>query len=72
MGRFYRGGPVMMSALSGIDIALWDIRVRRSDRQSATDLQGKELGVPVWSLLGGLVRNKCKVYVSDLPRCKQH
>jgi L-alanine-DL-glutamate epimerase-like enolase superfamily enzyme len=51
-GGFYRGGPVLMSALSGIDIALWD-------------LKGKILGVPVWSLLGGKVREKLKVYVCD-------
>jgi galactonate dehydratase len=37
---FYRAGPVMGSAISGIDQALWDIR-------------GKALGVPVWKLLGG-------------------
>jgi galactonate dehydratase len=37
---FYRGGPVLMSALSGLDQALWDIK-------------GKTLGVPVWQLLGG-------------------
>ncbi|KAH7928609.1 enolase C-terminal domain-like protein [Leucogyrophana mollusca] len=48
-GRFYRGGPVLMSALSGLDIALWDIK-------------GKKLGVPVWQLLGGKVRNRVKVY----------
>ncbi|KAJ7690232.1 enolase C-terminal domain-like protein [Mycena rosella] len=47
--RFYRGGPVLMSAISGLDIALWDIK-------------GKALGVPVWQLLGGKVRNRCKVY----------
>ncbi|KAJ7088133.1 enolase C-terminal domain-like protein [Mycena epipterygia] len=47
--RFYRGGPVLMSAISGLDIALWDIK-------------GKTLGVPVWQLLGGKVRNRCKVY----------
>ncbi|KIL64099.1 hypothetical protein M378DRAFT_24716 [Amanita muscaria Koide BX008] len=47
--RFYRGGPVLMSALSGLDIALWDIK-------------GKKLGVPVWQLLGGKVRDKVKVY----------
>jgi galactonate dehydratase len=39
---FYRGGPVMMSAISGIDHALWDIR-------------GKILGLPVYKLLGGPV-----------------
>ncbi|GAW03519.1 enolase C-terminal domain-like protein [Lentinula edodes] len=49
MGRFYRGGPVLMSALSGLDIALWDIK-------------GKKLGVPVWHLLGGKVRDRIKVY----------
>ncbi|KDQ31976.1 hypothetical protein PLEOSDRAFT_48944 [Pleurotus ostreatus PC15] len=47
--RFYRGGPVLMSALSGLDIALWDIK-------------GKKLGVPVWQLLGGKVRDRVKVY----------
>lgn len=46
---FYRGGPIMMSAISGIDQALWDIK-------------GKYLGVPVHQLLGGSVRNKIKVY----------
>lgn len=49
-GGFYRGGPILMSAISGIEQALWDIR-------------GKELGVPVYSLLGGRVRDKMKVYV---------
>jgi galactonate dehydratase len=48
-GGFYRGGPVLMSAISGIDQALWDIK-------------GKWLGVPVYELLGGAVRNKMKVY----------
>jgi len=46
---FYRGGEVLMSAIAGIDIALWD-------------LKGKRLGVPVWSLLGGLVRDRVQVY----------
>lgn len=48
-GGFYRGGPVLMSALSGIDQALWDIK-------------GKALGVPVYELLGGAVRDKMKMY----------
>lgn len=39
-GGFYRGGPVLMSALSGIDHALWDIK-------------GKSLSVPIYELLGG-------------------
>ncbi|KAF2164618.1 hypothetical protein M409DRAFT_67752 [Zasmidium cellare ATCC 36951] len=46
---FYRGGPVFMSALSGIDIALWDLKARR-------------LNVPLYELLGGLVRQKAQVY----------
>lgn len=46
---FYRGGPILMSAIAGIDQALWDIK-------------GKTLGVPVWQLLGGLVRDKIKAY----------
>ncbi|EIN08310.1 enolase C-terminal domain-like protein [Punctularia strigosozonata HHB-11173 SS5] len=47
--RFYRGGPVLMSALSGLDIALWDIK-------------GRKLSVPVWQLLGGKVRDRARVY----------
>ncbi|KAF4630941.1 hypothetical protein G7Y89_g7192 [Cudoniella acicularis] len=46
---FYRGGPVFMSALAGIDIALWDLKARR-------------LGVPIYQLLGGKLRDKIKVY----------
>ncbi len=48
-GGFYRGGPVLMSALSGLDQALWD-------------LKGRRLGVPVWQLLGGKVRDRVAVY----------
>lgn len=46
---FYRGGGVIMSAISGIDQALWDIK-------------GKKLGVPVYELLGGACRDKMRVY----------
>ena len=47
---FFRGGSVVMSALSGIDQALWDIA-------------GKHYGVPVYKLLGGgAVRDKVRVY----------
>jgi galactonate dehydratase len=46
---FYRGGPILTSALSGIDQALWDIK-------------GKALGVPVYELLGGPTRDKIRVY----------
>lgn len=48
-GAFYRGGPVLTSALSGIEQALWDIT-------------GKWLGVPVHQLLGGAVRDRVRVY----------
>jgi galactonate dehydratase len=46
---FWRLGVVGMSAVSGIEIALWDIL-------------GKDLGVPVWRLLGGKTRERVKVY----------
>lgn len=46
---FYRGGPILTSALSGIDQALWDIK-------------GKALGIPVYELLGGPMRDRVRVY----------
>jgi galactonate dehydratase len=48
-GGFYRGGPILMSAIAGIDQALWDIK-------------GKDLGRPVYDLLGGTCRDKMKTY----------
>lgn len=48
-GGFYRGGPVLMSALSGLDQALWD-------------LKGKAAGLPAWQMLGGKVRDKIRAY----------
>lgn len=48
-GGFYRGGPVLMSAIAGIDQALWDIK-------------GKFFGVPVHELLGGKCRDAIDVY----------
>ena len=48
-GGFYRGGPVLTSAISGIEQALWDIK-------------GRALGVPVHELLGGAAREKVRVY----------
>lgn len=46
---FYRGGGVLMSAISGIDQALWDIK-------------GKVFGVPAYELMGGACRDKMRVY----------
>ncbi len=46
---FYRGGPILMSAIAGIDQALWD-------------LKGRDLGVPVHQLLGGRVRDRMRMY----------
>jgi len=48
-GHFFEGGVVGMSALSGIDQALWDIKA-------------KHLGVPCWQLLGGAVRRSLRMY----------
>src|SRR3954453_4182755 len=48
-GGFYRGGPVLSSAVAGIDQALWDIA-------------GKAYGVPVYQLLGGPVRDRVRMY----------
>jgi len=48
-GGFYRGGPVLMSAIAGIDQALWDIK-------------GKAAGLPVHQLLGGPCRDRIRVY----------
>ena len=48
-GGFYRGGAVLMSALAGLEQALWD-------------LKGRALGLPVWEMLGGRVRDKVRAY----------
>lgn len=48
-GSFYRGGPILASAVSGLDQALWDIA-------------GKRYGAPVHQLLGGPVRDRIRVY----------
>lgn len=48
-GGFYRGGGILMSAISGIDQALWDIK-------------GKFYNAPIYDLMGGLCREDIKVY----------
>ena len=48
---YWRGGPVLMSALSAVEMALWDIL-------------GKHLQVPVWQLLGGKANEKVRIYVN--------
>ena len=48
-GGFYRGGPVLMSALSGLDQARWD-------------LKGKALGLAAWEMLGGKLRDRVRAY----------
>lgn len=48
---YWRGGPVLMSAISAVEMALWDIK-------------GKTLGVPVYELLGGKVRDSVNCYAN--------
>lgn len=48
---YWRGGPVLMSALSAVEMALWDIL-------------GKHLNVPVYQLLGGKINDKVRIYVN--------
>ena len=48
-GGFYRGGAVLMSAIAGLDQALWD-------------LNGKLNGLPAWRMLGGKVRDRIRAY----------
>ena len=48
-GGFYRGGPILLSAISGIEQALWDIK-------------GKYYNMPVYEMLGGVCRHKIRMY----------
>jgi galactonate dehydratase len=48
-GTFYRGGPILTSAISGVEQALWDIK-------------GKFYKIPVYEMLGGKVREKVRMY----------
>ncbi len=48
---YWRGGPVLMSALAGVEMALWDIK-------------GKDLGVPIYQLIGGKVRSSVPCYAN--------
>lgn len=51
-GPRYRGGPVLMSALSAVEIALWDIL-------------GQAVGLPIWRLLGGKARDRVRIYCHE-------
>ena len=58
-GGFYRGGPVLLSALSGIEQAMWD-------------LTGKALGAGAHELLGGRVRDRVRLYAHvGGPSCEE-
>lgn len=48
---YWKGGPVLMSAISGIEMAMWDI-------------MGKALGVPCYTFFGGKMRDKVKIYAN--------
>ncbi|MEZ3436268.1 MAG: galactonate dehydratase [Lachnospiraceae bacterium] len=53
-GSFYRGGAILVSAISGIEQALWDIK-------------GKYFHMPVWQMLGGKCRDRVRMYAHIAP-----
>lgn len=57
-GGFYRGGPLMLSAISGIEQALWDIK-------------GKYYNCPVYEMLGGRCRDKIRMYPTSSAQAPQ-
>ncbi|RAL06958.1 enolase C-terminal domain-like protein [Aspergillus homomorphus CBS 101889] len=68
---FYRGGPVLMSALARIDIALWDLNGEEPSpvpqpcaklRLNVHPLLARRLGLPIYELFGGKVRDQLRVY----------
>lgn len=68
---FYRGGPILMSALAGIDIALWDLKGENDLIETRHEVRlifdrvhfiARRFNVPIYELLGGKVRDQLRVY----------
>lgn len=68
---FYRGGPILMSALAGIDIALWDLKGENEFTETRHEVTlifnrvpftARRFNVPIYELLGGKVRDQLRVY----------